>query len=239
MIAFDGDDTLWHNETLFSMSQERFRAILRSHLSLDLAELDARLLATERRNLAVYGYGIKGFVLSMVETAIEVTDGRIPATDIAAILSFGRAMLEHPVELIEGAREVLESLRVRDHELWLVTKGDLFDQESKIARSGLEPLFDRIEIVSEKDEATYCRLLDRNGVSADEFAMVGNSLRSDVLPVVGLGARAFHVPYQITWALEHVEGELPDGALVLGALAELPVRLRAMELNASAGHDQP
>jgi putative hydrolase of the HAD superfamily len=239
VIAFDGDDTLWHNETLFSMTQERFRAILRSHLSLDLAELDARLLATERRNLAVYGYGIKGFVLSMVETAIEVTDGRIPATDIAAILSFGRAMLEHPVKLIEGAREVLESLRARDHEVWLVTKGDLFDQESKIARSGLEALFDRIEIVSEKDEATYRRLLDRHGVSADEFAMVGNSLRSDVLPVVGLGARAFHVPYQITWAHEHVEGELPDGAERLDALTDLLVRLRAMELSGSAGHDQP
>ena len=123
-------------------------------------------------------------------------------------------MLEHPVELIAGAWEVLESLRARDHELWLITKGDLFDQESKIGRSGLEPLFDRIEIVSEKDEGTYRRLLDRHGISADGFAMVGNSLRSDVLPVISLGARAFHVPYQITWAHEHVEGDLPDGALV-------------------------
>ena len=198
VIAFDGDDTLWHNETLFSMTQERFRAILQAHLDLDPADLDARLLATERRNLKAYGYGIKGFVLSMVETAIEVTDGRIPATDIASILSFGRAMLEHPVELIEGAREVLETLRARDHELWLVTKGDLFDQESKIARSGLEPLFDHIEIVSEKDERTYRRLLDRNGVVSDEFVMVGNSVRSDVLPVVSLGARAFHVPHEVT-----------------------------------------
>lgn len=239
VIAFDGDDTLWHNETLFSMTQERFRAILRSHLSLDLADLDARLLATERKNLAVYGYGIKGFVLSMVETAIEVTDGRTPASDITAILSVGRAMLEHPVELIEGAREVLESLRARDHELWLITKGDLFDQESKIARSGLEPLFDRIEIVSEKDEGTYRRLLDRHGISADEFAMVGNTLRSDVLPVINLGARAFHVPYQITCAHEHVEGDLPDGALVLDALTELPVRLQAMGLSRSVRHDQP
>ena len=239
VIAFDGDDTLWHNETVFSMTQERFRAILRSHLSLDLADLDARLFATERKNLAVYGYGIKGFVLSMVETAIEVTDGRIPASDITAILSIGRAMLEHPVELIEGAREVLESLRARDHELWLITKGDLFDQESKIARSGLEPLFDRIEIVSEKDEGTYRRLLDRHGISADEFAMVGNTLRSDVLPVINLGARAFHVPYQITWAHEHVEGDLPDGALVLDALTELPVRLQVMELSRSVRHDQP
>jgi putative hydrolase of the HAD superfamily len=219
--AFDGDDTLWHNETIFSMTQDRFRAMLRSHLDLDPADLDARLLETERKNLAIYGYGIKGFVLSMIETAIEITDGRIPATDIASILSFGRAMLEHPVELIEGAREVLEALRARDHELWLVTKGDLFDQESKIARSGLEPLFDRVEIVSQKDEVTYRRLLSRHGVDASEFGMVGNSLRSDVLPVVGVGARGFHVPYEITWAHEQVEGGLPDGALALEHLGEL------------------
>ncbi|KAA2235537.1 HAD family hydrolase [Salinarimonas soli] len=221
VIAFDGDDTLWHNETLFSMTQERFRAILRSHLDLDPADLDARLLETERRNLRAYGYGIKGFVLSMVETAIELTDGRIPAADIAAILRFGRAMLDHPVELIEGVGEVLDRLRGRDHELWLVTKGDLFDQESKIARSGLEAFFDRIEIVSEKDQRTYRRLLDRHGIAPDEFAMVGNSVRSDILPVVALGARAFHVPYAVTWAHEHVEGDLPDGALALKGIADL------------------
>jgi putative hydrolase of the HAD superfamily len=227
IIAFDGDDTLWHNETLFSMTQEGFRAILRNHLNLDLAELDSRLLATEQRNLALYGYGIKGFVLSMIETAIEVTDGRIPATDIQAILDFGRMMLEHPVNLIEGARAVLEALRARDHELWLITKGDLFDQESKIARSGLEPFFDRVEIVSEKDEQTYRRLLERAGASPAEFAMVGNSLRSDVLPVAGLGSRAFHVPYEITWAHEQVERDLPSGAVALDRLTALLDLLRS------------
>jgi putative hydrolase of the HAD superfamily len=204
VVGFDGDDTLWHNETIFSMTQDRFRALIGSHVDLPGPEIDARLVETERQNLATYGYGIKGFVLSMVETAIVITDGRIPARDIEAILGFGRSMLVHPVQLIEGAREVLATLRGRDHELWLLTKGDLFDQESKLARSGLSPFFHRIEIVSEKDEATYLRLLERHGVSPEEFAMVGNSLRSDVLPVIAIGGRAFHVPYAITWAHEAV-----------------------------------
>ena len=204
VIAFDGDDTLWHNETVFVITQDEFRALVLRHADLPYEEIDARLVATERRNLVAYGYGIKGFVLSMIETAIEVTEGRIPAEDISAILASGRAMLKHPVELLEGAREVLEVLHARDHELWLVTKGDLFDQESKIGRSGLAPLFDHVEIVSEKDEEMYRRLMLRHGTSPDEFAMVGNSLRSDVLPVIGIGARAFHVPYAVTWAHEHV-----------------------------------
>src|SRR5215211_2327719 len=134
----------------------------------------------------------------MVETAIAVTDERIPAQDIHTILSFGRTMLEHPVDLTEGAREVLETLRARDHELWLIADGDVFDQESKIARSGLAPLFHHIEIVTEKDEDTYRRLLDQHGVLPDEFAMVRNSLPSDVLPVVEIGARAYHVPDPVT-----------------------------------------
>src|SRR5215204_4245796 len=141
---------------------------------------------------------IKGFVLSMVETAITVTDGRIPAQDIHTILSFGRTMLEHPVDLIEGAREVLESLRARDYELWLIADGDVFDQESKLARSGLAPLFHHIELVTEKNEDTYRRLLDQHGVLPEEFAMVGNALGPDVLPVVKIGARAFHVPDPVT-----------------------------------------
>jgi putative hydrolase of the HAD superfamily len=221
VIAFDGDDTLWHNERLFSMTQNRFCALLTRHIDIPTGVLHARLLETERRNLVVYGYGIKGFVLSMIETAIVVTDKRIPAEDIQTIMTFGRTMIEHPVELIEGAREVLETLRAGDHELWLITKGDLFDQESKIARSGLVPLFDRIEIVAEKDQATYERLLTRHGVSPDEFLMVGNSIRSDVLPVIEIGGRAVHVPYQITWDHEHVEGNLPDGMVAMERLSGL------------------
>jgi putative hydrolase of the HAD superfamily len=157
----------------------------------------------------------------MVETAIEVTEKRIPAEDIQTILDYGKIMLEHPVELIEGAREVLETLRARDHELWLVTKGDLFDQESKIARSGLVPFFHTIEIVSEKDQVTYQRLLERYGVTPDEFLMVGNSVRSDVLPVIEIGSRAVHVPYEITWEHEHVEGDLPERAVAVARLFDL------------------
>ncbi len=158
----------------------------------------------------------------MIETAIEVTEKRIPAKDIQTILDYARTMLEHPVELIEGARDVLETLRARDHELWLVTKGDLFDQESKIARSGLVPFFHTIEIVSEKDQVSYQRLLERYGVTPDEFIMVGNSIRSDVLPVIEVGgSRAVHVPYEITWEHEHVEGDLPDGAVRVARLFEL------------------
>lgn len=209
VVAFDGDDTLWHNETIFSMTQDRFRALVGAHIDLPGPEIDSRLVATQVKNLATYGFGIKGFVLSMVETAVAITDERIPARDIDAILGFGRAMLAHPVELMEGARDVLETLRQRDHELWLLTKGDLFDQESKIARSGLSPLFDRIEIVSDKTEATYLRLLERHGVSPDEFVMIGNSLRSDVLPVIAIGGRAFHIPYALTWAHERMEAD-PD-----------------------------
>ena len=198
-IAFDGDDTLWHNESLFSMTQDRFRALL-AHAA-DPAEIDTRLLAAERRNLGVYGYGIKGFVLSMIETAVEVTDGRIAATDIRSLIDFGKAMLQHPVDLLDGVAETVESLSGH-YRLLLVTKGDLFDQESKIARSGLAERFDAVEIVSEKDPDTYRRILGRHGVEPGRFVMVGNSVRSDILPVLAAGGHAVHVPYHVTWAHE-------------------------------------
>jgi len=222
VIAFDGDDTLWRNEDIFTLSQARYRAILAAHVDLDAAGLDERLAVVERRNLATYGYGVKGFTLSMIETAIEITREAIPAADLAVILRLGQAMLSHPVEVLDGVRETLATLKARDHELWLITKGDLFDQESKIARSGLEPFFERIEIVSEKDQGTYRRILDRAGVDAAEFAMVGNTVRSDVLPVLALGARAFHVPYHTTWA--HEAAAAPEGQagfVVLGGIGEL------------------
>ena len=228
VIAFDGDDTLWRNEDLFTLSQARYRALLAAHADLEVQDLDERLAATERRNLATYGYGVKGFTLSMIETAIEITQGAIPATDIAVILRLGQAMLAHPTEVLDGVREVLATLKARDHELWLITKGDLFDQESKIARSGLEPFFTRIEIVSEKDQATYRRILRRAGVDAGEFAMVGNTVRSDILPVLALGARAFHVPYHTTWA--HEAAPAPEGHagfVVLDRIGDLPAAMGA------------
>ena len=198
-IAFDGDDTLWHNESLFSMTQDRFRALL-AHTA-DPADIDRRLLEAERANLRVYGYGIKGFVLSMIETAVDLTDGRIGGRDIQSLVEFGKAMLDHPVDLLDGVQEVVEGLSGR-YRLMLVTKGDLFDQESKIARSGLAERFAAVEIVSEKDPDTYRRVLERHGVEPARFVMVGNSVRSDILPVLAVGGHAVHVPYHVTWAHE-------------------------------------
>ena len=202
VIGFDGDDTLWHNERIFTLTQERFRALLSRYVPPE--QVDQSLLATEIRNLAAFGYGIKGFTLSMIETAIEVSKGRIGGTEIREILNAGREMLAHPVELLPDVREVLEELSAGTR-LLLITKGDLFDQESKIARSGLVNLFWRVEVVSEKDEASYARVLARHAIPPEHFLMIGNSLRSDILPVVAIGGRAVHVPYHTTWAHEHVE----------------------------------
>ena len=228
VVAFDGDDTLWHNETIFSMSQERFEEMLAPYV--DPKDLHARMLETERRNVEIFGYGIKGFTLSMIETAIEVTEGRVTAAELRALLELGKGMLAHPTELLEGAREaiveVAETARVV-----LITKGDLFDQESKLARSGLGELFEKVEIVSEKDDARYRRVLRDLDVAAEEFVMVGNSMRSDVLPVVRIGGRAVHVPYHVTWALEEVDpAEVPEGAWWrIERLDELPALLSSVE----------
>jgi putative hydrolase of the HAD superfamily len=215
-IGFDGDDTLWHNESIFSMTQEKFRAMLGETLA---ADVNRRLLDTERNNLTLFGYGIKGFILSMIETAIEVTGGRIEARDIQTLINAGKQMLTHPVELLDGVAETVEYLS-HSHRLVLITKGDLFDQESKIARSDLSPLFDRIEIVSEKDPDTYRRVLARHGIAPDRFLMVGNSVRSDILPVLEIGGQAVHVPYHITWEHEHVEPP-EEGYRRIDSMAEL------------------
>jgi len=227
VVGVDGDDTLWHSETIFSVTHDRMRALLTPHCAPSV--LDERLLATERRNLRYFGYGVKGFVLSMVETAIEVSEGRVTAGEVAAILDAGKAMLDHPVELLEGAREALEALAGR-RRLVLVTKGDLFDQESKLARSGLGELFERVEVVAEKDERAYRRVLSAVGVAPPSFAMVGNSVRSDVLPVLGVGARAVHVPYPITWALEDADPGAAAGRYeVLDDLRGLPAALARLD----------
>jgi putative hydrolase of the HAD superfamily len=227
LIGFDGDDTLWHNETIFSMSQERFVEMLTPYV--DPAALHDRLLATERENVQLFGYGIKGFTLSMIETAIEVTDGRVTAREIMALLDLGKGMLGHPTELLDGARAAIEAASTIAPVV-LITKGDLFDQESKLARSGLGELFDAIEIVSEKDDARYQRVLREHGVDAASFVMVGNSMKSDIVPVVRIGGRAVHVPYHVTWALEEVaEADVPaDGWCRIDHLDELPARLTTL-----------
>ena len=165
-----------------------------------------RLLDTELRNLRVYGYGIKSFTLSMIETAIEVSDGRVTAREVGAILDEAKQMLAHPVEVLDGAVEAVEAVSA-DYPVMLVTKGDLFDQESKLARSGLGERFASVEIVSEKNEDTYGRILSRRGLSPEGFVMVGNSMRSDICPVLELGGWAVHVPYHVTWHHELVDDE--------------------------------
>lgn len=220
-IAFDGDDTLWHNETLFAGTQQQLRDILAAHVPAET--IDRTLLARERANLALFGYGVKGFTLSMIETAIEVSDATVTAAEIQRLIELGKAMLSSPVNPIDGVDAVVESLKRRGHRLMVITKGDLFDQESKIARSGLADLFDAVEIVSEKDEATYRAILDRHEIVPADFVMVGNSIRSDVLPVLALGGHAIHVPYAITWAIEHVDNatDVPP-ILKAGSIAEVP-----------------
>lgn len=201
-IAFDGDDTLWHNESIFSMTQAHFLALLDGHA--DHETIHRRLIDAERANLLKYGYGVKGFVLSMIETAIDLTDGRIGGAQIKTLIDCGKDMLAHPVELLDGAVEAISQL-AGHHRLLLITKGDLFHQESKIARSGLAEQFEGIEIVSEKDEATYQRVLDRYAIDPARFVMVGNSIKSDILPVLGIGGHGVHVPYHTTWELERAD----------------------------------
>jgi putative hydrolase of the HAD superfamily len=207
VIGFDGDDTLWHNEQLFADTQHTLRELL-SHYA-DTATIDTKLLEIERRNLAIFGYGVKGFVLSMIETAIEISESRVDARDIHQIVQMGKTLLEHPIELLDGVDDVVRELALH-HRLVLVTKGDLVHQEAKVAASGLGDHFWQVEIVSEKDASTYRKLLTRHSIDPCDFVMIGNSVVSDVLPVLAIGARAVHVPYDITWALEVAAADNED-----------------------------
>ncbi|MBK5946082.1 HAD family hydrolase [Rhodobacter veldkampii DSM 11550] len=225
-LGFDADDTLWHNERFFQMTQARFATLLADHAAPD--HLAERLLAAERRNIGRYGFGVKGFVLSMIETAIEVTDQRVPAAVIAELIAAGQEMLAHPIELLPHAAETVTALAGR-YRLVLITKGDLLDQERKLAQSGLGDMFDAVEIVSDKQPQTYATIFARHGTGAAQAMMVGNSLRSDVVPMLAAGGWGVHVPHGLTWALEHDEepvgharfASLPD----LGDLPHLLARL--------------
>jgi len=201
-IGFDADDTLWQNETFFRLTEKRFAELLSDHGAHEV--ISQRLLEAERRNLQFYGYGIKGFTLSMIETAVEVTNGQVPASVVADILAFGRDMLRHPVETLPHVHETLAGL-ADDYRIILITKGDLFDQERKLAQSGLGDYFDAVEIVSEKTPDTYARLFARHADGAARAMMVGNSLKSDVVPAIAAGSWGVHVPHELTWILEHVE----------------------------------
>jgi putative hydrolase of the HAD superfamily len=201
LIAFDADDTLWHNETIFVTAQDKFKKLLASYHTEDW--IDRKLYETEARNLQHFGYGVKGFTLSMIETAIELSEGRISGTEIQTVIEFGKEMLKAPVELLEGVEECVNEL-LKSYRLMVITKGDLFDQEAKFAKSGLGDRFWRIEVVSDKNRITYERILGKYEVDPQRFLMVGDSLKSDILPVIALGAHAVHIPYQTTWIHERV-----------------------------------
>jgi putative hydrolase of the HAD superfamily len=219
VVGIDADDTLWHNETYFADAQATFVQIL-APWTPEGEDVLALHDATERANLELFGYGIKGFTLSMVETAIEVSRGEVSTSAIAELIRLGKQMLAHPVELLEGVAEAVEDLATT-HRLVLITKGDLIHQETKIARSGLADRFERVEIVSEKDPPTYKAILDRMEVAPDRFLMAGNSVKSDVLPVLELGGHAVHVPYAITWSHEVVEPHEDHAFPVLESLTDL------------------
>ncbi len=219
-ICFDADDTLWHNERFFQMTQERFYDLLAHHAGSD--HLSERLLDAERRNLGHYGFGIKGFMLSMIETALDVTGDKVPGNVIREIVNAGQDMLAHPIELLPGAQETVAELS-RSFRLVLITKGDLLDQERKLAQSGLGELFDGVEIVSDKTSAIYEDIFARHDTRPEAALMVGNSLKSDVNPVVEIGAWGVYVPHGLTWEIEAADPpENSPRYRKIGSLSDLP-----------------
>ncbi len=219
-VGLDADDTLWHNETIFRLTHDRFAALMADVAAPEVLEL--RLAEIERRNLSLYGYGVKGFTLSMIETAMELTGNEAPSRVIAEILAAGREMLAHPVEPLPGVDAALAQLS-EGYRLVLITKGDLLHQEQKLAASGLGDLFAAVEIVSEKTADTYARVFERHGTGAAQAAMCGNSMRSDVLPALEAGAWAAHVPYPLTWDHEVADAPAGHGRFAeLASISELP-----------------
>ena len=218
-IGFDADDTLWHNERFFALTQSHFADLLADHTDRDT--LMARLLAAERRNLPHYGFGIKGFTLSMIETAIEVTEGRVPNAVITELLNAGRDMLSHAVELLPHAAETVAHLR-DSYKVLVITKGDLLDQERKLAQSGLRDLFDGVEIVSTKTPEAYTRIFNTHGTGADQGMMVGNAMASDVVPMIAAGGWGIYVPHGLTWAIEHAATPQHSKFHEIADLAQLP-----------------
>ncbi len=201
-LGVDADDTLWQNEQFFQLSKESFTALLADHG--DTHHVASRLLEAEQRNLKLYGFGAKGFTLSMIETALEVTDGTVPQAMIGKILALGRAMLDYPIETLPHVHETLEALAGK-YRIILITKGDLFDQERKLAQSGLGDFFDAVEIVSDKKPAVYERVFTRHADGPARAMMIGNSLKSDVIPALDAGAWGVHVPHELVWELDHAD----------------------------------
>lgn len=227
VIAFDADDTLWHSEDGFRRTEERFVQLVTPYAPPGV-DVMAALTATERANLPIYGYGVKAFGLSLIEAALTVTQNQVTTEVIAHLLETARDLLLEPVRLLDGVPEVLEAVS-STHRVVLITKGDLIHQTRKVTTSGLEHHFEHVEIVLEKDPPTYARIMRDLGVVPERFCMVGNSLKSDCLPVMALGGHAVHVPYPLLWELEHVEHEAAedDAFVELVSITELPAWLRA------------
>ena len=222
VLGLDADDTLWHSEDGFHRVERRFVELVGEY-AVAGTDVAAHLTCVERRNMPLYGYGAKAFTLSMIEAAIELTDGAVPGATLQALIEEGRAILHRPVELLDGVHQTVAVLRARGYRLVVITKGDLLHQHQKVVASGLAGFLDAVEVVNEKDEETYAGVLRRAGVDAARFAMVGNSVKSDVLPVLGIGGRAAHVPYHLLWAAEHVDHDSDFD--VLGSFRDIPAWL--------------
>ena len=237
LVGFDADDTLWHSEGFYREVHGHFERILGQYIDIGNAVVHDHLLEVERANIKLFGYGAKGMTLSMLETAVALTSERISARHLHEIIQLGKEVLTHPVELLTGIETAVAEV-AREYQVVLITKGDLFHQESKVARSGLSSLFGRIEIVSEKDPATYRRVLSEFGLSAGQFLMVGNSLHSDIAPVLQIGGFAVHVPYPLTWALDHHEGLVADEDRMrtVESAAQVPDAVHALALKAARLH---
>ncbi|MES2777812.1 MAG: HAD family hydrolase [Bacteroidota bacterium] len=205
VIAFDADDTLWVNEPYFQETEQKFCALLEDYLPHHT--VGQELFKTEMQNLALYGYGVKGFMLSMIETAIRVSDKTLDIAIIEKAINYGKELLEKPIELLEGIEQALQSLKGK-YRLVVATKGDLLDQERKLKKSGLQHYFHHVEIMSDKQEADYIKLVKHLDILPEEFLMIGNSLKSDVLPVLAIGGHGIHIPYHTTWAHERVESKI-------------------------------
>jgi putative hydrolase of the HAD superfamily len=208
VIAFDADDTLWENENYFQEIEKKFCVLMEEYLPQH--SVGRELLRTEIKNISLYGYGIKAFMLSMIETAITISNKTIHVSVVEKIIEYGQELLQKPISKLDGVDEVLENLKGR-YRLVVATKGDLLDQERKLRKSGIEHYFHHTEIMSEKGEADYRKLIKHLDIQPDEFLMIGNSLKSDILPVLNIGGHAFHIPYHVTWGHEKIEYEVNHG----------------------------
>lgn len=224
VIAFDADDTLWINETFFSEAESKFAQILSDYGEEE--DLIHELFQTETKNIPFYGYGIKGFTLSLLETALKVSKHKVKASQIQEIIDLSKEMIQKPVELLDGVEKVLQNLKGKAYKMVVATKGDLLDQQRKLRKSNLESYFHHIEVMSDKQESDYQQLIQHLDIKAEEFLMIGNSIKSDILPVLSLGCSAVHIPFHTTWIHEVVDPIKHEKLTTLQSITELPALLK-------------